>query len=277
MIASGQNITGVIRYRCPLITGPVPEHNVFYLVIFKSTIRKSMNEGNEQYVCQSCGYNMVGYHPDFCPFCGATKERFLPGDENSTRHHVEGMQVNACVTRFTTVPKLGYEHAAYRIVADGAVFLIDCPSTFDRSLPRMDTIVFTHHHFLGACNQYRDLFPARVAIHEADVHHDLCRGFTFDDRFLGSYCDGGLHAMHLGGHTPGFTCYFFREVLFICDYVMREKGAMILNPYGPRSATREGLVYLMGQIKDFPVSTVCGVDYIMDYPLWEKLVLPLTR
>lgn len=233
------------------------------------------SEDNEQYVCQVCGYNMAGYHPDFCPFCGATKDRFLSADENSALHHVEGSQVNAYVTRVNTVPRLGYEHAAYQVVADGAVFLIDCPSTFDRSLPRMDTIIFTHHHFLGACNQYRELYPARVAIHEADFHHDLCRGFIFDDLFEGSYCDCGLQAVHLGGHTPGFTCYFFRDVLFICDYVLKAGADMILNPYGPRDATREGLARLIGQIPDHPVSLVCGVDYVMDYLSWEKLVRPL--
>lgn len=241
-------------------------------------MRKSMNnEGNEQYVCQVCGYNMVGYYPAFCPFCGATNDKFLSADENSARHHVEGARVNTYVTRFNTVPKLGYEHTAYRIVADSAVFLVDCPSTFDRSLPQMDTIIFTHHHFLGACNQYRELYPARVTIHEADFHHDLCRGFTFDDLFSGSYCDCGLHALHLGGHTPGFTCYFFRDVLFICDYVMKAQGKMILNPYGPRTATHDGLVQLMRQIPAYPVSMVCGVDYVIDYPSWEKQVLPLIR
>jgi hydroxyacylglutathione hydrolase len=231
----------------------------------------------EQYVCQVCGYNMAGYHPAFCPFCGATKDKFLTADENSARHHVEGMHVNAYVTRFNTVPKLGYEHAAYRVEAEGVVFLIDCPSTFDRSLPVMDTIMFTHNHFLGACNQYRDLYPARVAIHEADFHHDLCRGFTFDDLFLGSYCDSGLHAVHIGGHTPGFTCYIFRDVLFICDYVMVERNMMVLNPYGPPAATKEGLATLIGQIPDYPVSTICGVDYVMDSPSWIEMVRPLVR
>ena len=235
------------------------------------------NEGVEQYVCQVCGYNMAGYHPAFCPFCGATKDKFLTADENSARHHVEGMHVNAQVTRFNTVPKLGYEHAAYRVEAEGVTFLIDCPSTFDRSLPGVDTITFTHHHFLGACNLYRDLYPARVAIHEEDVHNDLCRGFIFDDLFLGSYCYRGLHAVHIGGHTPGFTCYFFRDVLFICDYVMKDGGKMALNPFGPRTETKEGLVRLLEHIPDYLVSTVCGVDYVMDYPSWEKLVRPLVR
>jgi len=71
--------------------------------------------------------------------------------------------------------------------------------------------------------------------------------------------------------------FVFRDILFICDYVMKGKGKMILNPYGPRTATRDGLVQLMGQIPDYPVSMVCGVDYVIDYPSWEKQVLPLIR
>ena len=52
---------------------------------------------------------------------------------------------------------------------------------------------------------------------------------------------------------------------------------MILNPYGPRNATREGLAQLIVKIPDYPVSTVCGVDYVMDYPSWEEQVRPLVR
>jgi hypothetical protein len=31
----------------------------------------------EQHVCLVCGFNMVGFHPDTCPFCGARKERMV--------------------------------------------------------------------------------------------------------------------------------------------------------------------------------------------------------
>ena len=52
---------------------------------------------------------------------------------------------------------------------------------------------------------------------------------------------------------------------------------MALNPFGPRTETKEGLVRLLEHIPDYLVSTVCGVDYVMDYPSWEKLVRPLVR
>ena len=83
--------------------------------------------------------------------------------------------------------------------------------------------------------------------------------------------------MHLGGHTPGFTCYFFNDVLIICDYVMKEQGKMVINPYGPVDATRKGLDRLIAMIPEHPVSMVCGVDYVMVYPSWEKQVLQLVR
>ena len=30
----------------------------------------------EQYVCLVCGFNMIGFHPDRCPFCGEAKNHF---------------------------------------------------------------------------------------------------------------------------------------------------------------------------------------------------------
>jgi hydroxyacylglutathione hydrolase len=241
-------------------------------------MRTIMDPDDEvQYVCQVCGYNMIGYLPDQCPFCGSPNQKFLTAEENSTRRHVIGTRVNNKVTRLNSVPHLGYEHAAYRIDTGTASLMIDCPSTFDRSLPRIGSILFTHHHFLGACNQYRTLYPAEVAIHGGDAGHDICRGFTFDTLFGGSFTRDGLSAMHLGGHTPGFTCYCYNEVLFICDYVIRESDAMVINPYGPEEETRFGLAALFDHLRGHPVSVVCGVDYVMNYPSWDKKVRPLLR
>jgi hydroxyacylglutathione hydrolase len=230
-----------------------------------------------QYVCQVCGYNMVGYLPGQCPFCGAPQQKFLTSEENSARRRVMGTRVNDQVTRLNSVPGIGYEHAAYRIDTDTMSLMIDCPSTFDRSVSRIESILFTHHHFLGACNQYRALYLAEVAIHEADSKYDLCRGFVFDTLFGGSFTNEGLSAVYLGGHTPGFTCYLYQDVLFICDYVIREHGAIILNPYGPEDDTRSGLATLLAHLRDCPVSTVCGVDYVMSYPSWYAKVRPLAK
>ncbi|MGD1004891.1 MAG: rubredoxin-like domain-containing protein [Methanoregulaceae archaeon] len=229
----------------------------------------------EQYVCQVCGYNMVGYLPDNCPFCGASKQKFYSCDENSARRRVNSSRVNDRVTRLNSVPELGYEHAAYRVEAEKNVFMIDCPSTYDQSVPQIDTIFFTHHHFLGASNLYRSLYPARVVIHKDDSNHDMCRGFPFDTLFSGSFTENDLSAVHLGGHTPGFTCYFFGDVLFICDYVIKEHGKWSINPYGPENETRSGLKKLLSLLIERPVKTVCGVDYVMSFPSWNAKVRPL--
>lgn len=32
---------------------------------------------HKQYVCLVCGFNMIGFHPDNCPFCGAAQRHFI--------------------------------------------------------------------------------------------------------------------------------------------------------------------------------------------------------
>ncbi|MEE9605187.1 MAG: MBL fold metallo-hydrolase, partial [Candidatus Scalindua sp.] len=39
----------------------------------------------EQYVCTVCGFNMVGYYPDECPFCGALREKLITSEECAAR------------------------------------------------------------------------------------------------------------------------------------------------------------------------------------------------
>lgn len=173
----------------------------------------------EQYVCTVCGYNIVGYYPDFCPFCGASKEKFITDEECSEKYKVVGTSVNRKVIRLNSVPALGLEHAAYHIEKEEKTFWIDCPSCFDKSLKPTDAILFTHHHFLGASNLYRDFFHAQVRIHTLDSTHTICNAFTFDITFNENFIEQGIQAFHIGGHTPGFTCYIFNDTFFICDNV----------------------------------------------------------
>jgi hydroxyacylglutathione hydrolase len=69
----------------------------------------------EQYVCLVCGFNIIGFHPDRCPFCGAGKERFITVEECSARYKVVATPVSEKVMRLNSHPPLGIEHAAYRI------------------------------------------------------------------------------------------------------------------------------------------------------------------
>ncbi len=225
---------------------------------------------SEQYVCTVCGFNMVGYYPDHCPFCGSPREKFLTSEECSVRHRVVGTQVNEKVTRLNSVPPLGFEHAAYRLETAAGVWWIDCPSSFDRNLPPANTITFTHHHFLGASNQYREWFGAQVRIHILDSRHELCRAFTFDAPFHQNFSETGVEAHHIGGHTPGFTLYFCEDCLFICDYVLFRGDQMFYNPFGPAGDTLAGGERI-GKIlagTDRKLAHVCGVNYVMAYEEW---------
>jgi hydroxyacylglutathione hydrolase len=223
-----------------------------------------------QYVCTFCGFNMVGYYPSHCPFCGSPREKFITSEECSARYRVVGTPVTEQVTRLNSVPPLGFEHAAYRVETAAGVWWIDCPSSFDRNLPPASIITFTHHHFLGAANQYRELFGAQVRIHNLDSRHELCKAFSFDNSFHHNFIEGGVEAHHIGGHTPGFTLYFFGDCLFICDYVLFRRERMLYNPFGPAGETLAGGERL-GKILETEgknLAFVCGVNYVMGYETW---------
>ncbi|MEZ4599814.1 MAG: hypothetical protein R2940_08495 [Syntrophotaleaceae bacterium] len=222
----------------------------------------------QQYVCLVCGFNMVGFLPETCPFCGARQENFITAEECSARYRVKGSPVNDRVTRLNSEPGLGFEHAAYRIETDDKVCWIDCPSSFDSSLAQMDAILFTHHHFLGACNLYREHYGATVSIHEADSSHELCRPFIFDETFLMDFRHHGIEAFHVDGHTPGFTCYIFQDTLFVCDYVFLDGDRMKFNPFGPLDRTMAGGRRLREQLEGRNLAQVCGYNYVIEFPDW---------
>ena len=223
----------------------------------------------EQYVCLVCGVNMVGYCPDKCPFCGVSKEEFITSEECSDRFSVKGSTVNNKVTQLSSVPSLGLEHSAYRIETDKKTYWIDCLSSFDNRLKPMDVIIFTHHHFLGASNLYRDHFSSSVYIHKLDSAHKICQAFTFDKTFLEDFTEDGIDAFHIDGHTPGFTFYIFEDILFVCDYVFLKEGEMLYNPFGPKKDTRDGGRKLKNIIENRNINAVCGYNYVVDYTDWK--------
>lgn len=224
----------------------------------------------EQYVCLVCGFNMIGFHPDDCPFCGAAKKHFITAQECSARYRVVATPVNGKVTRLNSHPALGIEHAAYRIETGSGACWIDSPSSFDASLQRVDTIFFTHHHFLGASNLYRELFTAEVRIHYEDSVHEICRPFTFDRTFEDNFVHQGIEAFHIDGHTPGFTFYIFEEMLFICDYVFLAGDGMKYNPFGPADRTVAGGHHIREILGGRKLSTVCGYNYVIGYADWKR-------
>ncbi len=224
-----------------------------------------------QYVCLRCGYNMVGFYPKNCPFCGAPRTQFLTSEQASSRFHVEQTRVSSKVMALNSVPDLGYEHTAYHLQTGNREVWIDCPSSFDRRLQPVNIITFTHHHFLGASNQYRQLFDAEVQIHHLDSTHTIAQPFPFDTKFNADFDLDGIEAYHIDGHTPGFTFYIFEDLLFLCDYVFLQDNEMRFNPFGPADKTRNGARQIQTNLDDKTIRIVCGQNYITSFNHWNKL------
>ncbi|MFW9939164.1 MAG: rubredoxin-like domain-containing protein [Candidatus Thorarchaeota archaeon] len=225
-----------------------------------------------QYVCKVCGYNMIGYHPQNCPFCGAPNENFITAEECAHEFKVIKKKVNPSVNMLLSSPKLGLEHAAYQILTGNQTIMIDCPSTFDRNLDRMDKIMFTHHHFLGASNLYRNYYTAFIWIHKNDSANFLANKYPFDKKFEDNFNLEGIRAYYINGHTHGFTFYTFQDVVFICDYVFLTENGVITNPYGPRNKTIDGLMKIKQILEINDYSKVCGYNYAIDYKKWKRYI-----
>lgn len=230
-----------------------------------------------QWVCLQCGYNMIGEMLDICPFCGARHDRFMPWDEAEATYRVTSHAVNDSVGQLLSVPKLGLEHAAYRIETESAAVWIDAPSAFNRDLAPVSAILFTHHHFMGASNQYRRLWSADVWLHELDAQNKLVARFDIDRRFKDDFVVHDIEAFHTGGHTPGFTFYIYRQTLFICDYVFVGNAGMEFNPFGPEAETLKQAKRILEIVSGRELKTVCGYNYVAEFTDWladfETLVL----
>ena len=223
----------------------------------------------QQFVCIACGYNMIGECPDTCPFCGAGRESILSSEECSRRYAVESTVVTDHITQLMSVPRLGIEHAAYRVETGTKVYWIDCLSSYDQNLPRADVISFTHPDFLGASNQYRERFGADVWIHKLDAEHPLAQPFPFDRLFDKDFSADGITAHHVNGHTPGYTVYLFDDALFVCDLVITRSGEMQFNPYGDPEGTCAAGRKLDRLLQERSIRHVCGYNYVASYDDWK--------
>ena len=225
-----------------------------------------------QYVCKNCGYNMVGYLPDRCPFCMASKSQFITAEECTKQYEIVGTKVNQKVSRLNSSPRLGLEHAAYRIKTGKGTVMIDCPSTFREDVESMKAIIFTHHHFLGASTLYQEHFKAEIWIHSEDSNNILTRNYKFDKLFQSDFKGHSeIKAFHINGHTPGFTFYIFEDVLLLCDYLVGSKGSFRFNPYGPSQETLKGARKMKKIIENYDLNHVCGVNYVLPFKEWGKI------
>jgi hydroxyacylglutathione hydrolase len=230
----------------------------------------SISAEHKQWVCTTCGYNIIGEMPDRCPFCGASHDRFIAWNEAEKIYRVTPHRVNDYVLQLLSVPRLGLEHAAYRIeTEDGAVW-IDCPSAFNRDLEPVEAIYFTHKDFLGASNQYRELWNAKVYLHALDAEIPIAKPFPVDRPFDGDFTEHGIEAFYIGGHSPGFTMYIYGKVLFICDYAFPPGAKMRLNPFGPPQETRDRAARILEVIWERSLETVCGYNFITEFDRWRE-------
>jgi hydroxyacylglutathione hydrolase len=101
---------------------------------------RSIDNNAQQWVCLQCGYNMIGEMLDICPFCGAHHDRFMTWDETEKNYRVTSHPVNNFVDQLLSLPKLGLEHAAYRVETEAGAVWIDSPSAFNRELPPVNAI-----------------------------------------------------------------------------------------------------------------------------------------
>lgn len=222
----------------------------------------------KQWVCTTCGYNMIGDPPDVCPFCGAHHDKFLSWEDAEKTYRVTATQIDDSVIQLVSVPKLGLEHAAYRIETENEAVWIDCPSAFNRTLEPVRKIFFTHPHFMGASNQYRELWNAKVYLHALDAENPLIKEFPVDERFNNDFTIDGVAAYHIGGHTPGYTLYIYQDVLFICDYAFPPGPKMRLNPFGPKTETLHRAERILTIINSCSLKTVCGYNYVCGFKDW---------
>ncbi|TFF90310.1 MAG: MBL fold metallo-hydrolase [Promethearchaeota archaeon] len=224
----------------------------------------------EQYVCKNCGFNIIGYHPDNCPFCGAPKENFITAEDCSEQYKIIRKKVTEKVYLLKSDPPLGLEHNAYKIKTLGHVLWIDCPSTFDKSVEKMDINLFTHHHFIAAANLYKKNFDSRIWIPIRDSNNYIANKYEFDREFDSNFTLYDLNSYHINGHTNGFTSYIFHNCLFICDYVFIGKNSSKFNPYGPYQPTLKGAKELLNLLSSKEIEFVCGYNYTLNFKDWIK-------
>ncbi len=232
----------------------------------------------KQWVCTVCGYNMIGVMPDVCPFCGARHEQFVDWETAEKIYRVAATPVNDYVTQLLSVPRLGLEHAAYRVQTEQCAVWIDCPSAFNRDLDPVAAILFTHKDFMGASNQYRQLWQADIYLHALDAANPLVGQFPVDHTFTGDFNAYGIEAFHIGGHSPGWTLYIYRDVMFACDYAFPPGLHMQLNPHGPQQETRQRGKRILQLVAGRQLDIVCGYNYVVPFEQWlpdfERALLP---
>ena len=213
-----------------------------------------------QWVCLVCGYNMIGEKPEKCPFCGAPSSKFIASEECTERYEINPVQVHPKVQQLKSSPKLGMEHSAYAIKTDEATLWVDCPSSFQQLEVKPDAILFTHCDFMGACNQYQNDSDCRIFLNKADFKYGITKQFQpyITDATEGNFEYKGIEAVHINGHTPGFTAYYYEDICCSCDLaILTEKEDSVNTFRGPYEAVVIALEKLIKECEKRSSSIVC--------------------
>jgi len=74
----------------------------------------------------------------------------------------------------------------------------------------------------------------------------------------------------ISGAIPLAYIYFFKDVLFTCDYVFLKGETLKFNPYGPEKETKEGGHRINELITGKQLNKICGYNYVIDYQVLER-------
>ena len=236
----------------------------------------------KQYVCKVCGYNMIGDAPHTCPFCGCNSSNFITAEECSKNFSITEKYVSNSVMQLKSSPKLGMEHAAYAIKTQKGQVWIDCPSCFEALAVKPVAICFTHHHFMGACNLYQKDSGCEIYIHITELDFSIAKQFIpFVTRQVRgdfwAYCE--IDALHIAGHTPGYTAYFFKDICFACDItLLSEDEPDALNTYAsPKEEVIPAVKQLIKECDKRKIKIICCYNDIYPYPEWKSRVQKLLK
>lgn len=216
-------------------------------------------------VCGGCGFNPPQQIPPHCLLCGTPRERFVSDDIIDARSALKETRVNNKVTRLKAE---GLGVSVYRIETLRGTAWIDCLPVFNPDIAAVDAILFTHRDFMGASDRYHQHWGSSVYLHEAEHQHPLAAHHHVSQAFSSDFQYNEIEAFVLGGHTPGFTVYIHRDVLFVCDLVVGSENHMHFNPFGHTEKTLLGARRLKNLLRRRTIRTVCGFNYVTDFDTW---------
>ena len=159
---------------------------------------------------------------------------------------------------------------SYVIESDEGRYWINAPGIVDPSLPPPDVIACCQEGGLGAAFFYRDKFGARIWLHRDELALLPSPSESPDRAFNGDVEEGALRGCHVGGRHPGFTVYYARGHLFVCDLILVNGSRFRVNSRGPQIESAEAVIALSHIVERYRPLRTCGWNYVMDSGIWAE-------